>query len=199
MSTANNTILFDHRFDENKPRIEPSYVARGLIAAQTYALGGGNSATINFLHAPLVGKAMVMLKGQNLFQTLCLNLLPMSTFSPISLTGEASANQLKEDQPIWEFDELDNPGSTRPIRGYLDLLTWQSRAINLLPSEDGSTTFGSMYMAQGTASKNEFFDPMVAYYQSKERGWRPIGMDIDKEPWRSLAALVYTTAENKGQ
>jgi CRISPR system Cascade subunit CasA len=199
MSATNNTVLFDHRFDDMEPRIEASYVARGLVTAQAYALGGGRSATINLVHAPLVGKAMVMLKGRNLFETLSLNLLPMGTSSPISLTGEASDKQLNADRPIWESDKLDRPGSTRPIRGYLDLLTWQSRAINLLPSEKGSMTFSSMFMAQGTMWKNDdLFDPMVAYYQSKDYGWRPVGVDMDKEPWRSLAALVHTTTENKG-
>lgn len=198
MSAGNNTVLFDHRFDNVERRIGAAEVARGLVAAQAFALGGGKSATINLVHAPLVGKAMVMLRGRSLFETLSMNLLPMGSFSPVSLTGEASAEQLNIDRPIWESDKVDEPGSTRPITGYLDLLTWQTRAINLLPSKDGSMTFGSMFMAQGTVWKNDvLFDPMVAYYQSKDYGWRPVGVDMDKEPWRSLAALVHTTPEKK--
>lgn len=198
MSATNNTILFDHRFDDAAPRMEAGAVARGLIATQAFALGGGRSATINLLHAPLVGKAVVILKGQNLFETLTLNLIPMANFSPLTLSGEASSEQLDADRPIWEADEPDEPGSTRPVKGYLDLLTWQPRAILLLP-DDGSTTFSYMHMAQGTVSKSELiFDPMVSYFRSKEQGWRPLSIDVKKEPWRDLSALIQMTDESRG-
>lgn len=199
MSATNNTVLFDHRFDDVDAKMEASMVARGLVAAQAFALGGGKSATINLLHAPLVGKAVVLLRGNNLFETLSLNLLPMRNYCPTTLTGEATDEQLSLDRPIWEAESLDKPGVTRPILGYLDLLTWQPRAINLLPDDDSSETFSWMHMAQGTVGKNDIlFDPMVAYHQNKEYGWRPVGIDIDKEPWRNLSALIQTTEERKG-
>jgi CRISPR system Cascade subunit CasA len=199
MSATNNSVLFDHRFDDIKAMMDAASAARGIVATQAFALGGGKSATINLLHAPLVGKATVLLKGQDLFETLSLNLIPMSNFSPLSLTGEASDKQLSADRPIWEADSPDVPGSARPISGYLDLLTWQPRAILLLPRDDGSMTVDSMHMAQGTVAKNDLvFDPMAAYHLSKDYGWRPVGVDIQKEPWRSLTALIQTTEESKG-
>lgn len=199
LSTANNTILFDHRFDDDTEGIIAKDTARALVAVQSYAMGGGKSATVNFVHATLVGKAMVLIKGRNLFETLSLNLLPMGSSSPISLAGQTSKEQLILDRPIWEADNLDTPGSSRAALGYLDLLTWQSRAINLLNDGNEPISFHSMYMAQGTVLQNEdIFDPMVAYRLSKENGWRPIGIMQEREPWRSMAALVHTSESNKG-
>ncbi len=40
-AAANNMILFDHRFDVSRTGVEISKVARGLVAAQSYSLGGG--------------------------------------------------------------------------------------------------------------------------------------------------------------
>ncbi len=169
------------RFDDENANIDAQNAARAVVAAQSYAMGGGKSATVNFLHAPLVGKAMVLIKGNDLFETLSLNLLPMGSSSPIALNAQASKEQLALDRPIWEAEKLDRPGSSRPVLGYLDLLTWQSRAINLLRSSDGPASFNSMYMAQGTVMQSEtLFDPMVAYRLTKENGWRPIGLEEEE-------------------
>ncbi len=129
---------------------------------------------MNYEHAPLVGKAMVLLKGDDLFETLSLNLVPMDTADPTTLTGEASADKIVADRPAWESESLDLPGTPRYLLGYLDLLTWQSRAIRLLSGPDGSMRLTSMYMAQGPLIKKDiFFDPMVAYVRTKDYGTRP--------------------------
>jgi len=198
MSTANNTVLFDRRYDDVASSIEASLAARGLIATQAFALGGGKSSTINFLHAPLVGKAMVLLKGENLCETLALNLAPLESCSPLTLTGVASAEELRNDRPTWEA-EADVPGGERFVLGWLDLLTWQPRAVRLVPCEDGSDHVSSIYMAQGTVIKNEvLFDPMVSYRRSKDYGWLPIGIELNREVWRDLSALLRAGDEATG-
>lgn len=193
-STGNNTILFDHRQDDDVGGMDPAHIARALLTIQSYGLGGGRSTTVNFHHAPMVGKALVLLRGNDLFETLSLNLVPIRQSSPLSLSGEASKTELAEDVPSWEWTEPQEPGITRPLRGYFDLLTWQSRIVNLVPSDDGTASLRSMFYAQGGIIEQKvMIDPMVAYYHHEKRGILPVNLDVNRDAWRSYPALVFGT------
>jgi CRISPR type I-E-associated protein CasA/Cse1 len=158
-----------------------------------------SSSAINFKNAPLVGKAMIVIKGENLRRTLLLNLVPYDPDNPTKPLGLESTDTENEDRPTWEFDEPDVPCEGRYVNGYIDYLTWQSRCINLIPELlDGTMCSREMYFAQGAFIKNELIrDPFVAYYNSEKRGVLPVQIDREKEPWRSYASLTHISSKNR--
>src|SRR5262249_51626163 len=105
-----------------------------LVAFQAFALGGtitrekGKKPSADA--GQLVKSAVVLAKGDNLFQTLMLNLVQYSADEEKPFAFSAD-----RDKPAWERE-----GETSPIDrrydGYLDLLTWQSRRVKLVPERD---------------------------------------------------------------
>jgi len=187
-SAGNNKILFDHRLDDEPEPVSPAEASRMLVTAQSYALGGGRSATTNFTHSPLIGKALVVLRGSNLAETVLLNSVTYDPNYPLRpLANERPKGE--EDRPSWEMDDLEEPGGSRAPRGYLDYLTWQSRAVRIKFDPNGIKW---MWYAQGTqvVMADSTLDPMVSYTRTDENGWKPIGIELGKEPWRGLSSLI---------
>src|SRR5262249_29849705 len=75
LSRGHNDPLFDHTFEDPPPLLTAAEVARALIAEQAFAVGGGNSDLGYTTSAPLVGGVVVLVRGDNLFETLMLNLV----------------------------------------------------------------------------------------------------------------------------
>lgn len=137
LASGNNAVLFDHHEDGVSVRWSPATAARKLLVAQGYSLGGlGPSykgSRQQFYQAPLVPGALVILRGDNLFQTVMLNLLVLGKDHPLPGSGSAS------DLPLWEQDPRPfRPGEERVPKGYLDYMTWQARLVQILPEEDGT-------------------------------------------------------------
>ncbi|MDD3398188.1 MAG: type I-E CRISPR-associated protein Cse1/CasA [Candidatus Methanomethylophilaceae archaeon] len=197
LSAGNNTILFDHRFDDVVELMHPACVARLLVACQYYAVGGGRSSTTYTRSAPLVGKAQILLKGCNLFETLSLNLIPYDPNYPMRFTDSESDGSASIDLPSWERIQAETPGGIRYVNGYLDYLTWQSRAIRLLPeTTDEGVRVSQMYFAQGVQMEDQLlFEPMSAYWKHEKHGLLPIKITIEREPWRSLSSFMHIGSE----
>ena len=197
LSAGNNTILFDHRFDDVAEFMHPACVARLLVSCQYYAVGGGKSSTTYTRSAPMVGKAQILLKGSNLFETLSLNLIPYDPKFPMRFTDSESNGSASIDLPDWEKICPETPGGSRYLNGYLDYLTWQSRAIRLLPeTTDGGIRVSRMYYAQGVQMEDQsLFEPMAAYRKHEKLGLLPIKITIEREPWRSLSSFMHIGSE----
>ena len=197
LSAGNNTILFDHRFDDEAEPMQPACVARLLVTCQYFAVGGGKSSTAYTRSAPLVGKAQVLLRGKNLFDTLSLNLIPYDPKYPMRFTDSESNGSASIDIPNWERDEPETPGGIRYLTGYLDYLSWQSRTIRLLPEKtDEGVSVSKMYFSQGVQIEDEgIFEPMAAYRKHEKYGMLPIKISIEKEPWRSLSSFMHIGSE----
>src|SRR5690606_27983239 len=107
--------------------------ARLLVALQSFAIGGlitslpGEPKSAKASH--LVKAGVVLLTGDNLFETLMFNILAIDD-EPGPLNIVPSRNV-----PAWEQEpaRLDE----RSPAGLIDLLTWQSRRVLLLPNNDG--------------------------------------------------------------
>lgn len=187
-SAGNNKILFDHRMDDEPESVNLAEAARMLVTAQSYALGGGRSATVNLTHSPMIGKALVTIKGANLLETILLNSVEYDPKYPMKPLGSERPSE-GDDKPSWEVDEPEKPGGSRSPYGYIDYLTWQSRAVRLINEPNG---IRRMYFAQGTqlVTVDGFYDPMVPYRVDKDGAWKAVGIDADKEPWRGLSSLI---------
>ena len=166
-----------HEISETPALLSPAQAARALVANQCFALGGGigtSSARFgkhpNFSHAPLVGQTVVLLKGRSLFESLMFNLLILSE------------DESGFSAPAWERECAVRKPGEHPCDGYLELLTWQSRCVNLIP-ESGGVRY--MFYAQGeTLSRNARPRDLLAI-----RGLASRTQDTRREPnWENTGS-----------
>ena len=183
--------LFRHRPVSPRPQMGPGRAARALLAHQAFAIGGlvkkpGEPTAAT--DAPFARAAMVVVRGTTLFRTLVANLLVYNADTPIP-TGGA------DDVCAWEQAprpaELNRTGEPKRVPlGYLDLLTWLSRRVELV-EDDGVVTGFINAVGQGLADGSPR-DPMVAYRRHEKRGLLPVGIDTDRAFWRNAGALFET-------
>ncbi len=203
--------LFAHFHDgdwETRPAAE---AARWLVAFQAFALGGlitteeGKKAQDGSADAgQLVKSAVVLARGETLFQTLMLNLVHYSVDDEMPF-----AFKPREERPAWEATEPVQPAD-RPFRGYLDLLTWQSRRVKLVPDVNAE---GELLGVSGVVAMKGWQLPgfdrrdretMVGFVKSEkpqagQDPWPPLGFKAGKELWRDCHALFQTRTESSAR
>ena len=125
--------LLDHGWDNDGRTMPAAEAARCVVATHAFALGGFVSADnaagkSSAAAAPLANTAVVLIRGNSLFETLMLNLVVynLSTGHPFEPFTDLP------DRPAWERDEPVSAGVRSPD-GYLDWLTFQARAVRLGP------------------------------------------------------------------
>ncbi len=209
LAYSDNLNLFAH-FTEAEWETRPTAdAARWLVAFQAFALGGtitrekGMSPSADA--GQLVKPAIVLAKGENLFQTLMLNLVHYS-----SVDGAPFEFNAKADRPAWERDDeqqLTRHEFDRRYDGYLDLLTWQSRQVKLVaePDPEGNLLgVSGVVMMQGFQLPDNYwrrnYETMVGYIRAKDaKGrqdpWPPLGFRSGKDLWRDSHALFQSVAE----
>jgi CRISPR system Cascade subunit CasA len=191
---GNNATLFDHRTETDDAILPPAVVARLLIAYQTFAIGGGISKPFNLCHSPVLaqGAYLALATGDNLFQTLALNLLCYDDRRPMPRTSD--------DCPAWECRQPRTPDRKgTPVDGYLDYLTWQSRRIRLLPANDGQVGFGQMHMLQGLRAPDNLsgVEPMAAFAKVKTGEMRAKSFQEGRSLWRDSQPLFQEIADQQ--
>lgn len=190
-ASGNNPTLFDHALDDDaKPR-SLAEAARGLVATQATALGGGRSKPFYYSDAPLVAGAVFWLRGDSLFDALLLN-------SPPDELSRIDPDEY--DMPAWEREHLPVPEEIQPRaeEGYLDYLTWQSRLLHLETetNETGATVATAVWMSQGDKLDSAERDPLMAYRYNEKTGEYPLKLRKDKALWRD-AYVFYSLYEPK--
>ncbi len=193
-ASGNNATLFDHAFDDVPEAMPSASAALHLLAAQTWALGGGKGPSSNRFgehpyasHAPMVGRVHVRVQRANLFETLVANATGL-------LPGGATATP--GDQPVWERDEHRQPGVRRPD-GLLDLLTFPARAVRLHPNATGAMVTGvvsapGLKVVDKDTDWQPQWDPAVATRATKE-GIRTVYLSESRATWRDVGALLAIT------
>src|SRR6266545_3796 len=197
-ATGNNATLFDHRCNDAPRAVSPAEAARYLIARQAFSVGGGVSYPFNLRHAPLASGFTVLAQGNDLFETLALNLMTYTSERPI--VGRSDA----EDAPIWEQSRPEDPNEkgTRP-RGYVDYLTWQSRRIYLEP-ESKPAMVRRCQLQQKLKLNDQplLFDPFKCYDferddKGNEKAAKAFGLSPSKAVWRDSHALFQQIKDEK--
>ncbi|MCF8305601.1 MAG: type I-E CRISPR-associated protein Cse1/CasA [Ignavibacteriales bacterium] len=182
-AAGNNAVYNDHSYNEKKDQMEMADAALYLLVAQTFSPGGGVSATINFQHAPYTSPMLTFLEGNNLFETLLLNMVIESGFSAHD-----------QDQPSWESPNPSRAETATQFTGYLDYLTHQSKMIKLTPVvHDGKTVVEKVCIAQGRGLPENTIDPFAAYRIDEKRGLVPIKIRTEKQLWRDYNTLIRLT------
>jgi len=182
-ASGNNSTLFNHAVVEGDREIPPARAACYLLAHQAFAIGFGKSRPFYFRDGTLTRGMSLLAYGDNLFETLALNLMPEVRWSPF----EDSA----ADKPFWEFDALSepNPTGTWPT-GRSDYLTWLSRRAHLI-AEGAPQRVVRCQIQQNLClpPENIRWDPFKRYRRDSA-GWTPIGLSADKAAWRDCHALL---------
>lgn len=185
----NNATLFDHSTTTVPNSVSAAEAARFLVAFQAFDFGGikadGSAQT-----APLLQSAIALIKGENLFQTLLLNLHRYDGVKPFTF-------KMSQDLPAWERDE-ETQAVERMPDGYIDLLTWQARRINLQPetTESGETIVKNTVIMRGYAMpktvNRHAKETMIAFRASKTDGFFSVGFSETRALWRNSFALFQT-------
>lgn len=195
--SANTTSLFNpgnRPAGERRDAISPAEAARRLLEHQTFALGGLiKRFTTAARAAPVATAALFLAEGEDLHETLVLNLVPYS--------GEMAAL----DAPAWERPALHvddvrglyDPEKPRTADGFADRYVWQSRAVRLEREADGGVRFlgfaaGVPLLAPGEGTGANV-DPMVARRRGgdpKDQTLYPLKLRREQLLWRDITALL---------
>jgi CRISPR system Cascade subunit CasA len=193
--------LFRHRPDAPQVTLSPARATRALLAHQAFVTGGlirkPNEPTAATA-APLVRAGLVVLRGRSLFETLLANLLVYAPGDarPIAMGAERDVCAWEQAPPPEALPLAKEP-KERPT-GYLGLLTWLSRRVELLANEDGQIT-GFINAVYKGLDEDSPRDPMVTWRRDDERGLVPIGIDTERSFWRSSAALFEATRDESSR
>ncbi len=181
MASGNNGVLFDHHTEAEGEKISAPKAARTLIVAQSFGLAGLSGLEQKFTDGSWGRGVIFLVEGDNLFETLALNMLryPDEQVIPSSST----------DCPAWEKGDPHQPNRQVP-EGYLDYLTWQNRRILLMPEGDPeSPLIRSMTMAPGLRLSTTILDPMKLYRTGKTEGYLVTRFSEGRALWRDSASL----------
>lgn len=192
-ASGNNATLFDHSGNATGVSWTYGQAARGLVACQSFALGFGKSgyARINGIEEELpysrdsiaLRGMNIWLQGANLFETLCINLVPVE---------DDSVPPWELDNPNMHRDRLE--GKERKVVsafGVVDRMTWQGRLIRLV-EHDGQ--IAQMYYTQGRSADKSDSDPMKCYRASKKEGTMPLPLSANKAAWRDIHSVLMIPA-----
>lgn len=136
-SVGNNTTLFDHTTSKDEVTLTPAEAARWLVTLQAYDPGGLKTPYTkekSSQAAPANSFGLVLLEGNNLLETLLLNLMP---YNP---DDEQPRSTSLTDRPVWEAEPPDPEPDARRPKGWTDLLTWPSRRVWLGHRQAGDRT-----------------------------------------------------------
>lgn len=190
--------LFEHRPESESTRLPPAEAARGLLVMHAYSAGGlvrkpgePTSATASPLRAGL--QALVL--GSTLFESLLLNLL---VYDPAKGRPFASAHKNASDAPSWELEPQPQrlTMTKEPVnqpRGWLELLTWQSRRLELHRDAAGMVSGVVRAVGQGLELPENVVDPFVLRKQT-DKGVITVGLNPERAVWRDLTSLVRSTS-----
>lgn len=199
VASGNNVPLFTSRTEANPPALSPAQAARALLAAHCWDTAAIKSGAVGDPQVkagkttgnptgPLGQLGVIVPMGATLAETLMLNM-------PIIPQGLARA-----DRPQWRTEPLTAEWSTRPALGLLDLLTWQSRRIRLIPEPgDGRLVVRRVVLAAGDRLDHvpPDVEPHTAWRQDRQpkagrAPQRPIRHQPGRAAWRGLASLLAT-------
>lgn len=198
---------FAMRSSGNLEELSFAEAARWLVSCQSWDFSGIKSGAVGDPRVKggrgypigvgwLGNLGALYVDGDNLRDTLLLNLLPLGEYAKTS----------EDDSPVWEREPqtahpLDAKNQSEPT-GVLDLYTWQSRRIRLHHDDEKVT---GVLISQGdrlTGHNRHDVEPMTAWRRSapQEKALKlpqvfmPQTHDPSRALWRGMATLLPSTA-----
>lgn len=185
--------FFNHAVQKDNLRLTPAEAVRQLLVSQTFGLPGicHPQKKLFYNSAPWLVGMVFFLEGDNLFQTLALNLLRYDENSPRSELAKSD-----EDRPNWEKFNPFQPEREQPT-GYLDYLTWPNRRIWLIPEEtEAGVRVAKMTSSPGLKLSGSLFDPMKHYRRDEKKGHKLHVLNESRALWRDSSTLLRTRTED---
>jgi len=209
LASGNNVPLFSARTEDNPPALSAGAAARALLAAHCWDTAAIKSGAADDPRAsagkttgnptgPVGQLGVVVPLGANLFHTLMLNLPTLLTL-PFQ----------RDDRPQWDAERpSDHTWLERRAQGVLDLLTWQSRRIRLIPEQESEASskvvVRRVVLTTGDRLHGAVHDlePHTAWRQvekpkANEPPLRPVRHQPGRAAWRGLEALLATNVQTK--
>ena len=189
LNSDNNKVLFDHTVTSRPRPLYPAEAARLLVANQTFALSAGKSVLCHTATAPVATAALALMLGENLHQTLCLNLVGY----PESERERDLATWEQEPLRVADLEDCERARATP--KGIVHRYTWLARAVRLEPEEEGGETV-VRWIAYASGVRYEESqvrrDPMVAVRPDPKDPTKayPLGFREGRALWRDFAALL---------
>lgn len=189
--------VFQHRpqWRNEADTISLAEAARTLVTLQAFAPGGlvkkaGEPGSASA--APLNRGAAMLVRGSSLFDTLMFNLLVYEPGSGLPVAASEA------DAPCWEQASLERPVGTkepaRRARGWLDLLTWQSRRLELWLDERNNRRVRGVVYCVGQGLLDDDLpapEPMLAYSKrGSPAALRAVDINVERALWRDSHALI---------
>jgi CRISPR system Cascade subunit CasA len=198
-SIANTYTLFNHVVEETAPPLTPTQAALTLLTAQFFRLGGGvtSKQTPNLIDGSLAKGVLFFAYGNNLFETLTLNL--------VRYPDDLILSHTPDDKPIWEHDD---PFRQRAVgkqilnltpKGYLDYLTWQTFHIEFFPEVDvhGDVVVPSATVVPVARLTRDVFSPQKRYIRkAQDKDWKLLRFNREKAIWRDYHSLLSLSNKN---
>jgi CRISPR system Cascade subunit CasA len=198
-ATGNNVPLFTARTEAEPPALAPDQAVRVMLATHcwdTAAIKSGaaddpkvsGGKTTGNPTGPCGSMGVVVPIGRTLAETLLLN-TPIVRQPPI------------EDRPQWRGQRVTGAWQERHPTGLLDLLTWQSRRIRLVPELDsgGQVVVRRVVLCAGDrlAQIPANVEPHTTWRQVKKpKAGQPPTMPVRHAPgraaWRGLGPMLAT-------
>lgn len=210
--------LFSMRGKGAADSLSLAEAARWLIFKQAYDIAGIKSLVRGYTHAHKETRAIapknllktgwlgsiggLFVEGHTLFETMMFNWVLYDTrydSERYRLFGN------ENDIPVWERDKVPSSDMDDCSRfmGPVQILTWQSRRIRLVPNEDRSKIIGvvSCYGDVTETYNSGNFEKMTAWKKifpnKKELGiYTPVKHDASRALWRGLESILCTSGEN---
>ena len=196
-SSGNNATLFDHHVDAAAPAIDAPAAARALLTTLHHQPGGGVSRPFNRTDSPGTKAVAVLVEGRTLWETLVAN-APTPRPAPNDPTGFGVA--------AWERPLAGEPAADGVVadlvperegsapRGWLDRLTWRSRAVQLVPQSDGRVRHCRIHQHL-KLSDGGVADPFHAVRYDDAGAPSLVRTPSGKRLWRSADAILHGISE----
>lgn len=180
-ANGNTPLVFDHALDSQPTAVGLAEAVRMLLGFLQFTPGGLVKTFRDADKAgPLVNTAATVALGNNLAQTLCLNLHP------------PTRQQAEPDLPAWERPALTIAQLKGPpvlATGPNDRYTRQSRAVLLIPDPEAQVRWIHFGAGYALGDDENDLDPMTTYRQGSANLVKLTFSDA-RALWRDLPALA---------
>lgn len=174
---GNNPVFLDASLESDMTPCTPAEAIRGMLV--NFAFGGSHPDKSNPLSTgkentmyagPLCARLIAVVEGENLAETLLLNLL----------VGQEAG------RPAWERPVPPHPCRT-PAEGLCDRYTRATRFVRLKPSDDGLACLSTaLHMGEGLLEDDARpSDPMMPLYLASDKRLKVQRLQAGRALWRS--------------
>ena len=178
LPSGNNHVFIDHRMADSH-QISVPEAFQALCASYLFCVSGtAGPSSVN--NTPPLYAAVI---GENLFETILINMLSVSEAAPLPY-GEG--------ETAWRLDRNVIPKQEVASVSLLEGLTWMPRRITLIPQED-SNRIREVYCQAGLNFKGNdlWTDPHVPRFRKKDQSFGTVKPELDRAVWRDAGSLLY--------